>query len=129
MSKEKFIIGMKNTEPAPPEFLYFCGPSSPINCLSACVNEAETVWDTNPDSAHVFRTMEDVATGYDNLMQLFPAQRLFIQARIVSYNTLSTEQFMDIIVQNRINNILGGLDKDDINYLREKGVLDLTIVT
>jgi len=104
MSDVKFVIGIKNSEPAPPEFVYFCDPKPPVNSLSACVVESEVVWDADPDCAEVFRSTPAVADALGCLMKLFPHDTLFAD-------------------------ILKGLGADEIEYLQDNGVLDLTNVT
>jgi len=129
MSSTKFVIGLRNSEPAPPEFTYYCGPSGAIQSLAACISESETVWDEDPDCAHVFRSLDEVSSGLDLLTQLFGHDDLFIKQRIVSYDLMDKEVFVRVIQTNRINSIIQGLDVEDVKYLQDKGVLDLTIVT
>jgi len=106
MSDVKFVIGIKNSEPAPPEFEYYCGAKPPITNLFSCVVTQETVWDADPDCAEVFRSTLAVADALGCLTKLFPHDTLFIDKRVVS-----------------------GLGADEIEYLQDNGVLDLTNVT
>jgi len=131
MSNVKFVIGIKNSEPAPPEFEYYCGPKGAIQSLAACIDTAETVWDEDPDCAYVFHSMDEVASGVDLLTQLFGpiSDRLFIKQRIVSYNLMDKNVFTRVIRTNRINSIIQQLDDEDVKYLQDNGVLDLTNVT
>jgi len=129
MSDVKFVIGIKNSEPAPPEFVYFCGPKAPVNSLSACVVESEVVWDADPDCAEVFRSTPAVADALGCLMKLFPHDTLFIDKRVVSYERMDTKIFLKLVQTNRIADILKGLGADEIEYLQDNGVLDLTNVT
>jgi len=129
MSDVKFVIGIKNSEPAPPEFEYYCGAKPPITNLFSCVVTQETVWDADPDCAEVFRSTLAVADALGCLTKLFPHDTLFIDKRVVSYERMDTKIFLKLVQTNRIADILKGLGADEIEYLQDNGVLDLTNVT
>jgi len=126
----KFIIGLRNSEPAPPEVEYVCGPKSPITDFSACVALKEVLWDENPDTAKVFHSFESLADAIVLLTDAgCDASLLCVMQKITTYQPMDAKTISTAVRENRIQHIINNIPTEDLEYLRDAGVLDLTNVT
>lgn len=128
MSSQQFVIGVRNLDKCLPDWYYVCGSVAPVTSLSAAIDSKEVLLDENIDTAIIFRGQESAAYNY-GLLQLLGFAELQILEREVRWLPVDTEKFEKIVTQTRIETIMAGMDKEDIEYLKTIGVLDLTIVT
>jgi hypothetical protein len=129
MSKpQQFVIGIRNLDKCEPDWYYVCGAVSPVANLSAAICAKEVLLDPDIETALIFRGQESTAFNY-GLIKGLGFEQLKILERTTSYESVDMEAFEKIVTQNKIESIIGSLDKGDIQYLENLGVLDLTIVT
>lgn len=126
----KFIIGLRNSEPAPPEIEYVCGPKSPIATLGACVSEHEVLWSEAEDAAMVFHTIESVAATINQLDAMgCDVTLICVMQRIITYSVVDADAILFAVREAKVNSIIRDMDNDDVEYLKSVGALDLTNVT
>lgn len=127
MPNLQFIIAVKNLAKCEPDYYYVCGTKLPVTSLSACISGTEVLLDGQIESALIFRGYESTAFNY-GLLKALGFKGIQIHRRMISFELVATQQFENIVTQSRIESILHNIDKDDIEYLQSKGILDLTIV-
>jgi len=124
MSK-KYIIGIKNPEPAEPEFVYYCGLSH-----STRDDPADILWSANIDGALLLMDMYDAAADCQLIIDSgYPTDDIKVYEAEMHYALVDLDKIGELMAARRIDRILNLLDRDDINYLKSIGVLDLTNVT
>lgn len=128
MSNDRFIISVKNTDKCPPDYFYLCGAKTPVSTLSACISRDEVLFDNDPECGITIQSLDAAVYNYGLLKDLGFEGILVLRKKTVFENMDSTT-FDNMVKQSRINSIIEGLDADDIKYLEDNGVLDLTIVT
>lgn len=129
----RYIIAEHNSEPAPPEYMYYVGVSHNLNkgydetALEECTKD-QVLWDDDRSSARQLRSLSSVLSAYIALVNLgFENLRIFKVT--LNYEPADTATINNLVKKQRIREIVSKIDENDANYLREVGVLDLTIVT
>lgn len=120
MSNTKFIISTKNPHKCEPDILYYCAEQT--------TRGGDTVWDGDPEKAHVFRSMESTAERITKLKAVGNSD-LNVWQRIITYEPVDAERFTAIVINNEIRKIIDTLDDKDVDFLVEHANLDLTKVT
>lgn len=128
MSNPRFVISVRNLDKCEPDNYYYCGSKSPIAYLDACVKQDEVSLDGDVECAMTLNSLETAAHVYGLLKNLgFEGVTVF--QKVSSYVKMESPTFDKMVTERRVLSIMKGLDEDDIKYLQENGVLDLTIVT
>jgi hypothetical protein len=131
MSK-KFIVALRNSEPAEPEFEYYCGLSQQardksIDGVREDKDRNDILWDTDPDCALKLINLAAAArdaqllidVGYDvDLIRIFTAEMVYTQLPHEE-----TEKYMQELA---VKSIIDKLTVSDVEYLEDKGLLDLS---
>ena len=129
----RYIIAQHNSEPAPPEYMYYAGISGsaskgtdPIALATAAKDQV--LWNDNRQSARQLRSLTSVVSAFIALENLgFEDLRLF--KITLNYEAVDALEFKELVTKQRVREIMTKLDEKDANYLKKIGVLDLTIVT
>ena len=129
----RYIIAQHNSEPAPPEYMYYSGISHSTSkgtadiALQSCGKE-QVLWDDDRRSAKKLHTMDAAVSAYISLENLgFENLRLF--EITLNYGPVDILEFKGLVTEARVREIISKLDEKDAEYLERIGVLDLTIVT
>lgn len=115
-------------EKCEPDYYYFCGSKAPVSTLSACISQNEVLLDTDPECAITLQSLDAAAYNY-GLLQDLGFEGILVLQKITTFQNMESATFDEMVKQSRINSILSSLDDDDMKYLQDIGVLDLTIVT
>ena len=134
MSK-KYIIGIRNSEPAPPEIEYYCGISQRGNKMSTDEirqdkNSNNFIWVADPSAAAKLTTMDGVVEICQLLIDIgFEPDLLRVYEARMEYTPVDVEDLQHHIKVHKVTNIMDKLSHKEKDYLKQLGVLDLTNVT
>ena len=130
---ERYIIAQHNSEPAPPEYMYYCGVSvrnkgiAETN-LREVAKKEHVMWDDDRSSARQLRSLSGTIDAYISLENLgFENLRIF--KITLKYEQVDISEFKEAVKKERVREIINKLEISDASYLQEIGVLDLTHVT
>lgn len=129
----RYVIAQHNSEPAPPEYMYYAGISHNMSkgtddvALENCAKD-QVMWDDDKRSARQLRSLSSTIRAFIALENLgFENLRLFKVT--MNYEPVNTVEFRETVKKERVRDIMSKMDEKDTKYLKEIGVLDLTIVT
>lgn len=113
--KEQYVIYKQNPEPALPEILYYReswkGKTLDVIWMGTCIEDATS-----------FTNMDDLVHAYSHLVKTMNED---IGVMLIStiLNTIPTNTFADKLHDSTVERILKKLDSNDIDYLKQTGVL------
>ena len=131
----KYIIGIRNPEPAEPVLEYYCGVSDrgrnmSIDELAQDKNRNNLLYDANPASAAKFTTMDSIAEVCQLLIDIgFESDLLRVYEARMEYIPVDVDELQHLIKVHKVTNIMDKLSFEEKDYLKQLGVLDLTKVT
>lgn len=134
MSK-KYIVAMLNSEPAPPELEYFCGLSQ--HAREKTIEEVrekgdctDLLWDTDPECALRHKFMDGAADDCQLLLDMgYDGSLIRVYEAEMSYVPVDKLKLHKLMMQRQVHAVMEKLTTEDINYLENLGILDLTKVT
>jgi hypothetical protein len=134
MSK-KYIIALRNSEPAPPEFEYYCGlaPAAhekTLNQLLEYKNKKDILWDADIECASKITNLDTAADQCNFLVEMgYDDDYIRVFTAEMQYEEISPGEIGICLRNRRVGNILKKLNTNDVDFLKKYGVLDLTKVT
>ena len=129
MSNLRYIIALRNFEPAPPEYEYYCGTKGTAgkHLFNGATTE-DIIWDDDRDAALKLLSEGSAADSYIALTELgYDGMIVYKVAQV--YTPIDVEIFKALVAKNRVESILASMSGEDVDYLKKLGILDLTIVT
>lgn len=129
----RYIIAQHNSEPAPPEYMYYCGVSLNTGkgttevALATC-DKDQVMWDDNRRSARQLRSLQDAVDAFA-FLETFGFENLRVFKVTLLYEPTDVSEFEHLAKVRRVTDIINQMDVKDAQYLKEIGVLDLTNVT
>jgi predicted nuclease with RNAse H fold len=133
----KYIIGLKNLEPAPPEYMYYMGVNAAdyngkgthVTILEEALSGTVVLWTEWREEALTIRSMNELAAVASELTRLGWLEGLHVYEVQPSYTLMDSREIINEVNRRKVDKILSVLSQDDIDYLVENDILDLTIVT
>ncbi len=113
--EEYYVLYKQNPEPVNPETLYYLEQHTR--------DEKNIVWMGTciADATH-FTNLNDVISAYVDVSK-DSVDEIGVMLISVTLDTIPTQAFADTLHEKTVKDILRKLDRDDIEYLKETGVL------
>ncbi len=113
--EEYYVLYKQNPEPANPETLYYFEQRGrdvkDIVWMGTCI----------ADATH-FTNLDDVITAYVNVSK-DSNEEIGVMLISVILNTIPIQAFADTLHEKTVKDILKKLDKTDVDYLKQTGIL------